>query len=57
MSMFLEILAALAITFAITYWVYGIISTMFKYKAEKEIEELMNGNSYFYDDDEYEDMY
>lgn len=54
--MFLEILAALAITFAITYGVYGIILTMFKYKAEKEIEELMKRNSYFYDD-EYEDMY
>ena len=53
----LKILVALALIFAIAFAVYGIISTMFKYKAEKEIEELMKRNSYFYDDDEYEDMY
>ena len=53
----LEILVALALIFAIAFAVYGIISTMFKYKGEKEMEELMNRNSYFYDDDEYEDMY
>lgn len=57
MSTLLKILVALALIFAIAFAVYGIISTMFKYKAEKEIEELMKRNSYFYDDDEYEDIY
>lgn len=53
----LEILAALTIAFAIAFGVYGIISTFFKYKAEKEMEELMERNRDFYDDDDYEDMY
>ena len=53
----LEIIAAIAVAFAIAFAVYGIISTLFKYKAEKEIEELMKRNKDFYDDDDYEDMY
>lgn len=54
---FLEFIAAIAVAFAIAFAVYGIISTLFKYKAEKEIEELMKRNRDFYDDDDYEDMY
>lgn len=54
---FLEILGALAITFVIAFVVYGIISTIFKCNPEKEIEDLMERNREFYDDDDYEDMY
>lgn len=53
----LEILVALAIAFVIAFAVYGIVSTIVKHKAEKEIEELMKRNRDFYDDDDYEDMY
>ena len=53
----LEIIGAIAVAFTIAFAVYGIISTLVKYKAEKEIEELMKRNKDFYDDDDYEDMY
>ena len=57
MSIIIELLAALVIAFVITFVVYGVISTIFKYKAGKEMEDLIKRNRDFYDDDDYEDMY
>lgn len=55
MSIIIEILAALAAAFATGFAVYGIMSTIVKHKAEKEIEEYMKRKRDFYDDDYYDD--
>lgn len=56
MNTILQILGALLLAFAIGFAVYGIISTLVKYKQEKEFEEWMKEREsrWDYDDDDYD---
>lgn len=55
MNAIIDFFTAFPIMFAITFGVYGIISTLVKYEVEKEMEELNNRN--VDNEEDYEDMY
>lgn len=57
MDTILEILGGLLLAFAIAFAVYGIISTIVKYKQEKELEEWMKERESRWDCDDDDDDY
>jgi len=57
MNTILETLGALLLAFAIGFAVYGIISTLVKYKKEKWFEERMKERESRWDCDDDDDDY
>ena len=47
----LKVVAAIALSYAIAFGIYGIISTLVKYEVERKMEEFRNRNVDEEDDD------